>query len=585
MVEFNYSMPGKWEKEETMVCKNCGLQLEDGLKTCPACGENLEKIRKPKAPKKPWSKKKKTTLICTLTASVLVLALLITATAVLWQPFIAPRLRGNDVYCRDNYQFSEFWANAAHDDVVATMGDYKLTNGVLQVYYWMQAYDLLEYYTEMYGQYATYYMGLDLSKPLSEQNCNEKNGMTWEQYFLEDAFYAWHRYQALYDESKKQGYQLPGEYRKYFAEIKTNMEKAAKEEGYDSVDAMLRKDLGGTVTFDDYYTYMETYYVGQLYFTDVTARLVFTEAELEKYYQENLEELKKSGISKESGKLVDLRNILVKPVATKDEHGNTIYTEEAWQECLEKAQTIMDTWLTGAKTETSFSALAEKKSEDDRTSENGGLTEYLGKNSWVTVDVRHILVIPEGGTKSEDGTKVTYSDEEWEACRKEAQALLDQYLAGEKTAEAFGALANAHSDDNNGKVTNGGLYEDVYLGQMVKPFEEWIFDGSRQVGETGLVKTEYGYHVMYFVHRDGAVDEWAFAEERVGGDHTLVKTDEGYQILFYISDEPGWEVYCRKGLMSKTTQELLESYMEARPITKDYRAIKLSQRTEALKES
>jgi len=313
--------------------------------------------------------------------------------------------------------------------------------------------------------------------------------------------------------------------------------------------------------------------------------LVFTEAELEKYYQENLEELKKSGISKESGKLVDLRNILVKPVATKDEHGNTIYTEEAWQECLEKAQTIMDTWLTGAKTETSFSALAEKKSEDDRTSENGGLTEYLGKNSWVTVDVRHILVIPEGGTKSEDGTKVTYSDEEWEACRKEAQALLDQYLAGEKTAEAFGALANAHSDDNNGKVTNGGLYEDVYLGQMVKPFEEWIFDGSRQVGETGLVKTEYGYHVMYFVHRDGAVDEWAFAEERVGGDHTLVKTDEGYQILFYISDEPGWEVYCRKGLMSKTTQELLESYMEARPITKDYRAIKLSQRTEALKES
>ena len=34
---------------------------------------------------------------------------------------------------------------------------------------------------------------------------------------------------------------------------------------------------------------------------------------------------------------------------------------------------------------------------------------------------------------------------------------------------------------------------------MVKAFNDWCFDESRQPGDTGIVKTSYGYHVMYFV--------------------------------------------------------------------------------------
>ena len=33
---------------------------------------------------------------------------------------------------------------------------------------------------------------------------------------------------------------------------------------------------------------------------------------------------------------------------------------------------------------------------------------------------------------------------------------------------------------------------------MVAAFNDWCFDPARQVGDTGVVKTEYGYHVMYF---------------------------------------------------------------------------------------
>ncbi len=93
-----------------------------------------------------------------------------------------------------------------------------------------------------------------------------------------------------------------------------------------------------------------------------------------------------------------------------------------------------------------------------------------------SVDVRHILVADEA----------------------EANDLLAQYLAGEQTEDAFAALATAHSTDT-GSTANGGLSEAVYIGQMVKPFENWCFDASRKAGDTGIVATDYGYHVMYYV--------------------------------------------------------------------------------------
>ena len=113
------------------------------------------------------------------------------------------------------------------------------------------------------------------------------------------------------------------------------------------------------------------------------------------------------------------------------------------------------------------------------------------------VDVRHILVQVKGGFSDTQGN-MTHTDKEWEECEAAAQAILDTWMAGEKTEESFAALANEKSEDP-GSNTNGGLYENVYVGQMVEPFETWCFDESRQYGDTGLVKTTYGYHVMYYV--------------------------------------------------------------------------------------
>jgi len=115
----------------------------------------------------------------------------------------------------------------------------------------------------------------------------------------------------------------------------------------------------------------------------------------------------------------------------------------------------------------------------------------------ITVDVRHILICPQGGTEDENGT-VTYSDEEWETCRIKAQELLDKWQAEDGTEEGFAQYATDHTEDP-GSMATGGLYTGVYVGQMVEPFEDWCFEDGRKHGDVGLVKTNYGYHIMYFV--------------------------------------------------------------------------------------
>ena len=121
----------------------------------------------------------------------------------------------------------------------------------------------------------------------------------------------------------------------------------------------------------------------------------------------------------------------------------------------------------------------------------------ISQDGSVTVDARHILICPQGGTPDATGATV-YSDEEWEACRAKAQDILDKWQAEDGTEEGFAKFAAEYTEDP-GSMATGGLYAGIRVGQMVAPFEDWCFDASRQYGDTGLVQTNYGYHIMYFV--------------------------------------------------------------------------------------
>ena len=116
----------------------------------------------------------------------------------------------------------------------------------------------------------------------------------------------------------------------------------------------------------------------------------------------------------------------------------------------------------------------------------------IEKSDLPDVNVRHILIEPEADA---DGN---ITDDAWTAAEEKAQEVLAEWQSGDADEESFGELANTYSTDT-GSNTNGGLYEDVYPGQMITEFNDWCFDASRKPGDTGIVKTSYGYHVMYFV--------------------------------------------------------------------------------------
>ena len=124
------------------------------------------------------------------------------------------------------------------------------------------------------------------------------------------------------------------------------------------------------------------------------------------------------------------------------------------------------------------------------------LFQGVNDNKFALANVRHILVAFEGGTYNSTTGVTTYTDEEKQAAQEKAQEIYDEWLKGEKTEDSFAALAKEKTDDSNGD--EGGLYEDIYPGQMVETFEEWCFAEGRQAGDHGIVQTDYGWHIMFY---------------------------------------------------------------------------------------
>ena len=151
-----------------------------------------------------------------------------------------------------------------------------------------------------------------------------------------------------------------------------------------------------------------------------------------------------------------------------------------------------------------------------------------------TVNVRHILVPFD---LDADGTA---TDAENAEAKDKAQQLLDEYLT-DPTEEHFAALANEHSTDD-GSNTKGGLYENVLAGKMVETFNDWCFDASRETADTGIVESQYGYHIMYYVGRG----------------------------------EEAWKSIAREAIRSEQAAALLTEICEAYPLTVRYEDVVLA---------
>jgi len=389
-----------------MRCKYCGAELEsDGI--CPSCGERNEE--------KDISKKLKVMkiLVFSLAGLILVGALLGAINYGLTGRLLPGK---NDIYYKASYSVSAEKLDTqlgsknfqkSRDTVVATMGEYKLTNRMLQVYYW----DIAS---------SSSYTDMDKNTPLDQQYQDPETQKTWQQFFIEQAIEAWKRDMMVLQMAQENGFEMPQVYVSQFETLEKDMLETATSKNFTNLDDFVAGMLGPGSTFDIYYDYLWNYFLGGSYWKEFITTMEVEMEDIEAYYEANSSEL------------------------------------------------VLDNYF------------------------------QVTKDSGKLVDVSHILIKPKGGKLAEDGKTTTYSEDEWNACRDEAQAILDAWLAGEHTAESFAKLATEKTEDGGSK-TNGGLYTDTWKGKMVQEFNDWCFDESRKPGDYGLVKSQFGYHIMYFV--------------------------------------------------------------------------------------
>lgn len=124
----------------------------------------------------------------------------------------------------------------------------------------------------------------------------------------------------------------------------------------------------------------------------------------------------------------------------------------------------------------------------------------ITKDGSVYVSFRHIMIFPENAALAPDGS-MYYTDEAWDACLGAAEAVMDRWKAGGRTEEVFTELVSKYSQDET-TYLSGGLYSNVVQGDLMDSVDAWCFDAARKNGDCAIIKSDYGYHIVYFIESE-----------------------------------------------------------------------------------
>ena len=406
-------------------------------------------------------------------------------------------------------------------------------------------------YVQQYGEYISY-MGLDTGKKLSEQTNTETNedgtNKTWLETLRASAVENAKQILVWCEAAREAGFSLTDKNKEEIDEVINQFKTYAQQNGMD-LKTYLTNFYGETVAEGDLRKVLEYSYIAQYFQMDCQDKLTYSEEDLNAYADEHNKEITEADYysyafsstlaedatddekneEKEANKAAadalaantDLESfeaalkVTVTEKATKevaDEEATA--AEKANTEETASAETTEEKTTEEKITEKVDSAMTSAKSSGSAYTEGNAVSEWVfgdgrkdnettvlddGNGTYTVVylikaphrddsntkNVRHILL-----------TTSTYGSEE--AADEKAQAILDEFNAGDKTEESFAALADEYTEDQ-GSASKGGLYENVEKGKMVAAFNDWLFDESRKPGDTGTVKSDYGVHVMYFV--------------------------------------------------------------------------------------
>lgn len=353
-------------------------------------------------------------------------------------------------------------------------------------YYYHNAYN--SFVSQNSGQVSYYF---DTSKDLREQDCSFADG-TWFDYFAAQAFHTMDQISALAQKAKAEGFEAKDAEDNALATDYSYIDSYAAMQGYTRAQ-YLKGVFGSTMTAKVFERNVRLVALAEAYRDAYMDSLTYGDAEIQAAYDAD----------PTAYQSVDIEFIVFTYTAEAD--ATDEQKAALLDETKETAQAALDRYADGE----AFDALAEDLGGTYYHQSHASRSVYSEMLNWAFDDARQsrdTTVVPYGsnGYYAVVFHSRTINDYHPVSVRhilvdteEIANSVLEQYLAGEQTEEAFGALAAQYSGDSN--AASGGLYEDIALGQMVEPFETWCFDGSRQSGDTGIVETEYGYHVMYFV--------------------------------------------------------------------------------------
>ena len=381
--------------------------------------------------------------------------------------------------------------------------------------------DVSYFYNNIYSSFVSknsYYLsayGLDTTKSLKEQSCPINDG-TWYDYFRDQAITSMTSYSLLAQKAEAEGFDGSEAVEQSVQDTFADLDTAAASAGHTRAQ-YIKAVCGPLVNEKVFERNIRMMALAQAYSSSYADSLSYTAEEVQAAYDAD----------PKSYQSADIEYILFTSAAGDDA------TDEEKAELLEQAKQKAETALSryaqgetfdtiGEDMEGSYAhigyaengasdmltwAFDDARQEGDTTVAAYGEKGYYAvlfhsrsRNDYHTVSVRHILV----------------------DSKEKANELLQQYNDGEKTEDAFAALAVANSTDP-GSASNGGLYSNIYKGEMVPSFEDWCFDPARQSGDTGIVESSNGYHVMYFVEtnpqpywyykadldlKNDAYDEW-----------------------------------------------------------------------------
>lgn len=389
-----------------------------------------------------------------------------------------------------------------------TIGSHELSPVEFNYFYQDTYYNIKSTYTS-YG-YWDYFV--DTSEPIASQTCSfSEDGETWSEYIRASAISSAVQVYALYDAAMEAGFTLSEESQESLDSFPENMETYAKSYDYKDVDDYLEDYYGKGSTLDSYLEYMTVQQYASDYSQEKSDSFSYTDTELRTYYNENKQDFDKvtyrvftvatedddSAASKatadamaaeldgtESGFAKAAYNYATED--TKESYEDEDYTLRSNYSYSSISSDYAD-WLFSEER-------AMGESQVIATSTGYAVVMFVSRenNEYNLVNARHILIQVEAS-----GDDSTSTDEDWENCLTAIEEVEAEWEASDMTEDTFASMAEELSEDTV-SAADGGLLEDIYKGKMQDEFDEWCFTEGRTAGDYGIVKTSYGYHLIYF---------------------------------------------------------------------------------------